>query len=469
MQRVRSNRGFTLIELLVVIAIIAILAAILFPVFAKAREKARQNSCMNNARQLVLGIQMYAQDNDSLYPEKTAVWAAINFPPGSLICPTYGKRFRNGYGYCSAVSEKSVSDPSLGQPQSIGLVADSTNTDHIITRLADYALRHSGKCVVGYADGHVEATANPPLAAPPVTLGRLVPTFVDTLTNTDHWVTLGASNTSGTYKQFNLTEYFPGWTLVRPGGAPAGTSQGITLYPAQFKFFLTDGRVTTNTGTGATVTIPLNVATGENATAWQVHIPTLLYFMGANMNADGTSKWIQGGGYIAVRSGGPSGNILAKLEFKAVNGATRATCEQQILLNGTKIESATLYGTGTMGTATEFAATRGKYWSKICDNMYEMAEDTTGKLGVNIDITGYADGTVNASIKNIKGNYSVAASSTKLDGAGDATRPDTLEFKLGNNYADWASGEGGFGLRAWHYPGQDMSKQISFGYTTVEF
>ncbi|MGE5531984.1 MAG: prepilin-type N-terminal cleavage/methylation domain-containing protein, partial [Bacteroidota bacterium] len=54
--------GFTLIELLVVIAIIAILAAILFPVFAKAREKARQSSCLSNVKQMILGVMQYAQD-----------------------------------------------------------------------------------------------------------------------------------------------------------------------------------------------------------------------------------------------------------------------------------------------------------------------------------------------------------------------------------------------------------------------
>ncbi|MBM3477325.1 MAG: prepilin-type N-terminal cleavage/methylation domain-containing protein [Armatimonadetes bacterium] len=58
------GRGFTLIELLVVIAIIAILAAILFPVFARAREKARQVSCLSNEKQVVLGLLMYAQDYD---------------------------------------------------------------------------------------------------------------------------------------------------------------------------------------------------------------------------------------------------------------------------------------------------------------------------------------------------------------------------------------------------------------------
>jgi prepilin-type N-terminal cleavage/methylation domain-containing protein/prepilin-type processing-associated H-X9-DG protein len=63
----RKHRGFTLIELLVVIAIIAILAAILFPVFARAREKARQTSCLSNLKQLGLAVIMYTQDYDETY------------------------------------------------------------------------------------------------------------------------------------------------------------------------------------------------------------------------------------------------------------------------------------------------------------------------------------------------------------------------------------------------------------------
>ena len=64
----RTQRGFTLIELLVVIAIIAILAAILFPVFARARENARRASCQSNVKQILLGVLQYAQDYDEKYP-----------------------------------------------------------------------------------------------------------------------------------------------------------------------------------------------------------------------------------------------------------------------------------------------------------------------------------------------------------------------------------------------------------------
>ena len=65
------RRAFTLIELLVVIAIIAILAAILFPVFAQAREQARSISCLSNCRQIGIGVRMYAQDFDEKYPMGT--------------------------------------------------------------------------------------------------------------------------------------------------------------------------------------------------------------------------------------------------------------------------------------------------------------------------------------------------------------------------------------------------------------
>jgi len=88
LKRTRRS-GFTLIELLVVIAIIAILAAILFPVFARAREKARTASCLSNVKQIGLGVMMYCQDYDETYP-LTNTW---NYPAACVpVTLTYAWR-----------------------------------------------------------------------------------------------------------------------------------------------------------------------------------------------------------------------------------------------------------------------------------------------------------------------------------------------------------------------------------------
>jgi len=93
MKHVVRRRGFTLIELLVVIAIIAILAAILFPVFAQAREKARTASCLNNQKQIALAIMQYTQDYDETFPSVDSGVLTLNIQPYAkntsiFVCPS---------------------------------------------------------------------------------------------------------------------------------------------------------------------------------------------------------------------------------------------------------------------------------------------------------------------------------------------------------------------------------------------
>jgi prepilin-type N-terminal cleavage/methylation domain-containing protein/prepilin-type processing-associated H-X9-DG protein len=83
----RRYCGFTLIELLVVIAIIAILAAILFPVFAQARESARKATCLSNLKQIGLSVHMYTQDYDGTFPSQQHDGVFVNLPGGPVVYP----------------------------------------------------------------------------------------------------------------------------------------------------------------------------------------------------------------------------------------------------------------------------------------------------------------------------------------------------------------------------------------------
>jgi len=215
MRRSQRNPGFTLIELLVVIAIIAILAAILFPVFAKAREKARQSSCLSNLKQISLAVMQYAQDYDESYvPSYIQLNGPANDRWFELIdpyvkntqvfgCPSYLNyvldNVRLSYGHAhnqfgwwssTAVNPQPRRMADLTVPAQTIFVADSSSDGRTWAQFhadpdekhdsAAYVLRwpgqdtlvvssggccggstlnarHNGVCNIGFTDGHVKA------------------------------------------------------------------------------------------------------------------------------------------------------------------------------------------------------------------------------------------------------------------------------------------------------------------------
>jgi prepilin-type N-terminal cleavage/methylation domain-containing protein/prepilin-type processing-associated H-X9-DG protein len=165
-----KKRAFTLIELLVVIAIIAILAAILFPVFAKVREKARQISCASNMRQVGMAVLIYLQDNNEKFPCGTqnggVGWAAQVYPlvksTGAFTCsddPTpYGLNPNNdvtypvSYGFNALIIGQSLS--VLNSPTRTVLLFEEIGDQSDITKEAPFGEHKFGDFSSPTADGN---------------------------------------------------------------------------------------------------------------------------------------------------------------------------------------------------------------------------------------------------------------------------------------------------------------------------
>ncbi len=203
------RQGFTLIELLVVIAIIAILAAILFPVFARAREKARANNCLSNVKQIMLGALMYASDYDEYVPYSIRTWfaqpswrtavypyvkniqifqcpsrpnAGIASGGGTEYAPGTTTQFPRSYGINADTGYEGISPSGIltsfggpwynGGPQPMGAMAKPAETLLFTETWNDYfpyigqgagqacnniAATHSGVGNYGFCDGHAKA------------------------------------------------------------------------------------------------------------------------------------------------------------------------------------------------------------------------------------------------------------------------------------------------------------------------
>jgi len=214
----RSRRAFTLIELLVVIAIIAILAAILFPVFAQARDAARKTACTSNMRQIGTALNMYLQDYDENFHKGAGmnVPAMNGFGPNTSIdgwdnwpwfygpyvknvgvfdCPTspdttteltaanWGNDGNYGYNYSGLTRDQGTPARTLAEiqePADVFVVFDAGDTqvragtndwpglleeldlnlncdaNQISNYSKECALRHAGRVNVAFADGHVK-------------------------------------------------------------------------------------------------------------------------------------------------------------------------------------------------------------------------------------------------------------------------------------------------------------------------
>ena len=152
------QKGFTLIELLVVIAIIAILAAILFPVFAQARDKARSAACLSNTKQLSLGVIMYSQDYDEHLP-LAKNWYDAAYPyykNKGFVCPERPRKQGIGYAMDERLSGRSMD--KIGAPHDKRpLLYESSNlAPNAHDSGTSFAGRHKGTGWVGFVDGHVK-------------------------------------------------------------------------------------------------------------------------------------------------------------------------------------------------------------------------------------------------------------------------------------------------------------------------
>jgi len=296
-----THKGFTLIELLVVIAIIAILAAILFPVFAKAREKARQTACMSNQKQIALATTMWAQDNNEALPTAATYWTAVSVPSKVLQCLTAGSSITNAYCYNNAVAGKTLQQ--VGDASGTVLTCDGAhallnaggaftyrdasfpaNYLNVAYSPADIAYRHGNAALASYVDGHVELNTTISVgnfltvtsgiigdfsASYPLGSGGFTTDMVNgvtTLTGTTNTSNTTVFATPTTYAaNFNNTTY-SSLTFVGTGGFYVSSSNGNVF--SAFAVFQPTGPPSNNNGGGTNETGAAIIYGGDGGMNW---------------------------------------------------------------------------------------------------------------------------------------------------------------------------------------------------------
>lgn len=241
-----KRKGFTLIEMLVVIAIITIIAAILFPVFASAREKARQTTCASNMKQIGVAVTMYAQDYDEMIVPSAigtagvnlVAWPSLLMPylksAGVFVCPDADdsiKPYDSKYISYTATAQKNPPD-ALYQGLHAGTTGSSDGADGSDSWLCQVPL-------LTYSRNLIATTKSNPwdaiIAGRVCNNGKTYPNFVDYTSNfKSGWVGSGTT-TSITLAQVACPESTIHIVDGMAGG-PAGTSAATFLtYGGRFR------------------------------------------------------------------------------------------------------------------------------------------------------------------------------------------------------------------------------------------
>jgi len=263
----RRTEGFTLIELLVVIAIIAILAAILFPVFARARENARRSSCQSNEKQIALGFKQYIQDNNERYPAATGWQTAIfDYTKSNAIlkCPSAAGTGTFDYSYNSLMGGRN--ENRIANTAATVLVAEASRTSGAMAASSATAKsRHFDGSNYAFVDGHVKWIKGDVSAA--ATSGD-TPTFYVPLVTSEQTTPSGSlpAGVTVTSISFNTDNGSPGFNATQLNACSPATPCPVpkALYKAYYQASNTSG--TTYNSTVSMTTTTDTVSSSGNTT-----------------------------------------------------------------------------------------------------------------------------------------------------------------------------------------------------------